>query len=214
VPVSSELKERIIAHARDRFFREGFAKISVDEIVSDLSMSKKTFYQHFESKDDLVVEMMERKFTEVNAIMDRILSAETDFVHKLQDFVTYIGGMLGTISKAMFADVQRHLPHLWKRIEQFRRDRLTKNNSILVQQGRSEGLIRDDVNPRLFLLAYLATIDGIMQANVLMNESFSSRDALEGIMNIFFKGILTDAGRIQLNELQHSIFLHQAKGLS
>lgn len=214
MPVSSELKERIIAHARDRFFREGFAKISVDEIVSDLSMSKKTFYQHFESKDDLVVEMMERKFTELNAIMDRILSAETDFVHKLQDFVTYIGGMLGTISKAMFADVQRHLPHLWKRIEQFRRERLTKNISILVQQGRSEGLIRDDVNPRLFLLAYLATIDGIMQANVLMNESFSSREALEGIMNIFFKGILTDAGRIQLNELQHSIFLHQAKGLS
>lgn len=214
MPVSSELKERIIVCARDRFFREGFAKISVDEIVSDLSMSKKTFYQHFESKDALVEEVFERKFTEVNAIMNRILAAETDFVHKLQDFVTFVGSMLGTISKAMFSDVQKHLPHLWKRIEQFRRERLTKNLSILVQQGRREGLIRDDVNPRLFLLAYLATVDGIMHAGVLMNESFSAKEALEGIMNIFFNGILTDAGRTQLNELQHSIFLHQAKGLS
>lgn len=197
MPVSLERKDKILHHARDRFLREGFAKISVDELTAELSMSKKTFYQAFASKDKLVEEIIQRKLMEINAAMDGILSAEKDFVHKFQDFLTYISGSLGAMSKAILSDVQKHQPQLWARIEKFRRERLTKNITLFLQQGMQEGFIRKDVNARIFLLSLLGSIEAIVQPNVLMNESFSAKEAVQAIMDVFFRGILTDAGRKQ-----------------
>jgi AcrR family transcriptional regulator len=196
-----ELKEKILNHSRERFFREGFAKISVDDLTSDLSMSKKTFYQAFESKDELLEEIVHRKLVEINANMDRILSSDADFVHKLQEFLTYMSGVLSGMSKQMFADMQKHQPQLWMRIEKFRRERLTKNNTILLEQGMREGLIRQNVNTKVFILSLLSSVESIIQPHVLMNESFSSKEALMAIMDIFFRGILTDAGRSQLDAI-------------
>ena len=53
-------KEKIFSVCEERFFREGFASVSVDEISTNLAMSKKTFYKHFASKEDLVQQIMER----------------------------------------------------------------------------------------------------------------------------------------------------------
>jgi hypothetical protein len=133
--------------------------------------------------------------------MDRILSADTDFVHKLQEFIAYMGGVLSSLSKQMMSDMQKHQPQLWARIEKFRRERLTKNNVILLEQGMREGFVREDVNAKIFILSLLSSVDGIIQPHVLMNESFSSKEALRAIMDIFFRGILTDAGRTQLDKI-------------
>jgi AcrR family transcriptional regulator len=206
ISVSSELKEKILNHARERFLRDGFAKISVDELTSDLSMSKKTFYQAFENKDELIEEIVQRKLAEINANMDRILSADTDFVHKLQEFIAYMGSVLGTMSKQMMSDMHKHQPQLWTRVEKFRRERLTKNNVILLDQGMREGFIRKDVNAKVFIYALLASVEGVIQPQVLMNESFSSKEGLQAIMNIFFRGILTEAGRAKLDSIHENHF--------
>lgn len=202
MPVSSDHKERIILHARERFFREGFAKISIEGLTADLSMSKKTFYQAFGSKDELIEEILQRKIGEVNSTMEHILSQSRDTVWKLHEIVRYMAGTLSTISKPLLVDIRQNMPHLWKRIEQFRRERLTKNITALLHQGMREGYIRKEVNSRVFLLAYLAAVESIIQADVLANESFSTTEAIQAIMDIFFQGILTESARIGLRDLQ------------
>ncbi len=49
-----EPKERIIEQARELFIRLGIRSISMDDIAGQIGMSKKTLYQHFEDKDELV----------------------------------------------------------------------------------------------------------------------------------------------------------------
>jgi hypothetical protein len=57
------------------------------------------------------------------------------------------------------------------------------------------------MNPRVFLMSVLGTIDRIMQPDVLANESFSISGALQEILAIFFRGGLTARGREQFEEL-------------
>ena len=45
-----EDKLKIINYAQDRFFKEGFYKITMDEISKELGMSKSTLYKYFPSK--------------------------------------------------------------------------------------------------------------------------------------------------------------------
>lgn len=201
---STENQERILQYASLTFFREGFSKVSIDQLTADLSMSKKTFYQVFRSKDHLVEELMKRRLAEVNRAMDEIFSREADAVTKLHDMVKFLAGMLSGISKIAMTDIQRQYPQLWTRMQQFRRERLARNLTMILEQGIIEGQVRPDVSKRIFILSYISSVEGVIQPEVLAEESFSSREAIEEIVNIFFGGILTEAARVRFQALSQS----------
>jgi hypothetical protein len=95
----------------------------------------------------------------------------------------------------MMQDLSRHRPDQWKRIEDFRARRLPDVFLRLLNQGIREGHVRPNLQKRIFLLAYMAAVQHIMQPSVLANESFSAREAITGILELFFQGLLTDRGR-------------------
>ncbi|MBK7254925.1 MAG: helix-turn-helix transcriptional regulator, partial [Ignavibacteria bacterium] len=51
---ATEEKEKILNYSRNKFHREGFYKTSMDEISSELHISKKTIYKYFSSKEKLL----------------------------------------------------------------------------------------------------------------------------------------------------------------
>lgn len=51
-------KERILDHAQDLFYSRGFHAVGVDLIVSEAGLTKATFYNHFESRDSLIEEVI------------------------------------------------------------------------------------------------------------------------------------------------------------
>jgi hypothetical protein len=54
-------------------------------------------------------------------------------------------------------------------------------------------------------MAYLGAVENIMQPNVLSQESFSARDALQAIVRIFFTGIMTETARKQFAKREIAI---------
>ena len=197
-------KERIFSACQDRFWKEGFARISVDEITTDLAMSKKTFYKYFSSKEDLVQQIMERFMGTVRANVERILLSDKSAVEKLSEVITIIGANASHLTPTFGQDIKKRIPQLWKHIEEFRRQRISEVFARLIKQGIDEGTIRPDMNARVFLMSVLAAIDRIMQPDVLAHESFSVSDALKEILNIFFRGGLTQKGRDQFVQLQNT----------
>jgi AcrR family transcriptional regulator len=198
------IKERIFSTCQDRFLKEGFARISVDEITTDLAMSKKTFYKYFSSKEDLVQQIMERFMRGVRGNIERILLSDKSAVEKLSEIIAMIGNNAGRLSPAFGQDIQRRIPHLWKHIEEFRRQRVSEVFARLIAQGVNQGTMRPDMNARVFLMCVLGSIDRIMQPEVLVHESFSVAGAIQEIMGIFFRGALTQKGKDQFEELENT----------
>ena len=52
-------RERLVRTAHDLFYAEGFSAIGLDRILAEVGVTKTTFYNHFESKDDLVQATLE-----------------------------------------------------------------------------------------------------------------------------------------------------------
>lgn len=52
-------KDRILQSAYSLFYREGFARVSVDAIAARAQVTKRTVYYHFQSKDDIVAGALE-----------------------------------------------------------------------------------------------------------------------------------------------------------
>src|SRR5215467_4028329 len=61
----SQTREKLLQVAMELFARNGFHAIGIDAIIDGAGVSKQTFYNHFESKDDLVLATLElRRQTE------------------------------------------------------------------------------------------------------------------------------------------------------
>jgi AcrR family transcriptional regulator len=54
-------RDRLIDHAIDLFYSHGFNAVGIDQIISAARVTKTTFYNHFESKDDLMVEAVRKR---------------------------------------------------------------------------------------------------------------------------------------------------------
>jgi AcrR family transcriptional regulator len=57
--MASDTRQRLIRAARTRFYRDGFRSVGIDPILADVGISKAAFYKHFESKDALVVAVLD-----------------------------------------------------------------------------------------------------------------------------------------------------------
>jgi AcrR family transcriptional regulator len=59
MPTKTPTRERLVESAIRRFYRDGFRNVGIDQILSDVGISKTAFYKHFESKDDLMLAVLE-----------------------------------------------------------------------------------------------------------------------------------------------------------
>jgi AcrR family transcriptional regulator len=196
-------KARIIEYARTRFFDDGFARVPVDEITSQLGMSKKTFYRYFDRKEDLVQAIVERMLADAGMRVQEIAGMDAPFPEKLDALVRLVGDVFKTISKSLLRDLQVHMPETWAHIQSFRRERIMSTWTALFDEGKRTGYVRQEINQRVFLLAIYSTIEGIINPTVLANESFSADEALQSIVTMFLAGILTPEAAETLHSLHH-----------
>lgn len=55
----TDTRNRLVDAARQRFYRDGFRNVGIDAILDDVGISKTAFYKHFESKDDLMIAVLD-----------------------------------------------------------------------------------------------------------------------------------------------------------
>lgn len=53
-------RERILEHAQDLFYSRGFQAVGIDAIADEAGVTRATFYNHFSSRDALIVEVIKR----------------------------------------------------------------------------------------------------------------------------------------------------------
>jgi AcrR family transcriptional regulator len=51
----SQTRQRLVEAAVKRFYRDGFRNVGIDQILTDVGISKTAFYKHFECKEDLML---------------------------------------------------------------------------------------------------------------------------------------------------------------
>jgi AcrR family transcriptional regulator len=55
----SNTRQRLVESALRRFYRDGFRSVGIDQILTDVGISKTAFYKHFESKENLMLAALE-----------------------------------------------------------------------------------------------------------------------------------------------------------
>lgn len=189
-------RDRIIQGASSRFLAHGFSRVTMDRLAADLGVSKKTLYQHFASKEQLlyavVTRFLEGNAAEVGAILGR---RDDDVLAKLAALMDFMSRRLSEVDLVFFEELERYAPEMWQEVQEFRRRRITENFVKLYRAGRRQGLFSNDLDPQLTAQLFLAAVQGAMTPRSLSRLHFSPSQVLRSIIAIFLYGTVNDAAR-------------------
>jgi AcrR family transcriptional regulator len=188
-------RERILATARRQFMTWGFATATMDELATELGMSKKTLYQHFRSKEALLEELITRKSQRMLGGFEAILAEpDASFAQRTSAFLRHAHAEFSEISLPFIRDVRRFAPALHARLEDLRARNLPRLWEQLLQLGIREGAVRDDIDVRFVARLVLVAVQSLLQPETLERLSASPHEAVPRFFDLILNGLLTEQG--------------------
>lgn len=192
-------KEKVIDLTEEKFFREGFYKTTMDDIASELKMSKKTIYKFFPSKEELIHSIAKHFMNKMKSKIVPTLSSDKNAIEKLEELMKILASASQRMSPKMFDEMRRHFPGLWNEIDSFRTEMMFGNLTKVIDQGKSEGLFIDYPTP-IIMNILVASVRTIVNPDFILNNNFSILQAALHAFKIIIGGIVTEKGREVFNE--------------
>ena len=154
-----EVKEYIVEEADKLFCQFGFKSVTMDDIAKHLGMSKKTIYQHFSDKDELVNILIQEKLRSQDYAMDMCASRAENAVEELFFAITNIHELLSSMNPKLFYDLQKYHPKAWQSFSAFKEQNLGKCILLNLERGISEGLYRSEIKTDILAQMRLEQVD-------------------------------------------------------
>ncbi len=190
-----QVRNRILDIALNRFYQFGYGSVTMSEISTELGMSKKTVYQHFAAKKDLLRVGLERTVDKISKGLRRISQrSDEDAVEKL---VAALGFMMVAIprpSQRFFQDLSRNLPDVWRELDRRRAEVIRLEFGKLFRQGVKEGVFRKDLDADFLILVFLAMVQNVIKPETLAHLPMSGAQVFEKLTSILMTGVLTEQG--------------------
>ncbi|MDQ7816542.1 MAG: TetR/AcrR family transcriptional regulator [Melioribacteraceae bacterium] len=194
-----EEKTKIIEIGEEKFFKEGFHKTTMDEVASELRMSKKTIYKFFPSKNDLVKAIAKQFMGNMKSRIVPTLNSDKNAIEKLEELMKILAKASVRISPQMLDDMRRHFPKLWNEIDNFRTEMMFGNLTKVIDQGKVEGLFLDYPTP-IIMNMLVASVRTIVNPEFILNNNFSIIEAARTAFKILIGGISTEKGKKIFNQ--------------
>ncbi len=190
----TETKERILTGAQELFFRFGIRSITMDDIAKHLGMSKKTIYQFFKDKDDVVQSLMEAKLKEDERDFALIQQESKNIVDEVFSIMRRMSQLFSKINPVIFHDLQKYHPQVWQLFKEFKSKFILGLVEQTILKGIKETLVRTDVNPKILARLRMEEIEMGFNADVFPLDKFKLIEIQLAMTEHFLYGICTLKG--------------------
>jgi AcrR family transcriptional regulator len=191
MPRKTKSPEQIIEAASELFFTYGYGRVTVDEVATNLAISKKTLYKHFASKEDLLMAVMETFYAEIQTGIDNIHSDPgLNFDERFRRFVQLLGQRMAQIGASQ-QDIRRQAPEVWQRIEELRQQIIFGELSKLVAEGQKSNAFRPEFDPELHSTLLTMWMQAAANSDILARFSVSASDVVEMMLDIYLQGVVS-----------------------
>lgn len=186
-----DVRARILSKTVQLLMGRGFTLLNMGDLATDLGISKKTLYVHFETKHDLALAVIDAFGASLRKDIESVLADPSlNFSDKLQGFMLGVIERMSEVNPVALEDLQRHAPVAYARIEEMRAIMIPYVFGRLLEQGMEEGVVREEVNHALAIDYHLHAIQGLLNPKTLARLKLSPGTAAQQASRIFFRGVL------------------------
>jgi AcrR family transcriptional regulator len=193
----SSTRDKILKGAEGLFTKYGVRSISMDDIARHLSVSKKTLYQHFTDKEDIVTLVFEAVLSESRKEFEAIHQTAENAIDELAKLSVCLKKNVDEINPSLLFDLQKYYPKAWAVWLEFKRMCIYDSIKRNLDQGIAEGFYRPEINTEIISIVRMALIETAFDDKTFSHDKFRMTEVQMQIFEHFVFGILTEKGRKQ-----------------
>lgn len=189
-----EALTKILSVALELFSQYGFKTITMDDIARRAGISKKTLYQHFANKEEVVKETVLWYKNHIDGQCRALMSETENAIEAMVRIKTMMDHSYKQTNPMAIMELQRYYPEGYKAF----RESLVNQDVVCVKenldQGIAEGLYRENLNTDLVAKFHLESALLLMQPNLMVNDREDLKAVNHEITELFLYGIMTPKG--------------------
>lgn len=189
-----DIKLRIQEKANDLFRRYGIKSITMDEIASQVGASKKTLYQYFSDKDELVDAVVSNTIRHAQEICDKNRENSKDPVHELIQAMDFIREIFSEMNPAMMYDLERFHPKSYRHFLDHKNKYLYEVIRSNLIRGIKEELYRPEINIEIITRFRLEGMMLAFNQDIFPSSKFNLAELHGNIIEHFLFGVASLKG--------------------
>ena len=194
-----EIRERAIETTSEIVLRCGNLSVRMDDVAQELSVSKRTLYEIFGSKEELLLECMNRHIARMSKMLEEEIGREEDV---LTVFLKHLEVLINESRERdhnKFEDMDKY-PKLKKVFHEHLADMARRMRGFM-ELGVKQGVFRDDLNMDVLMKAFSAM--GTMANKEADKDEFRYNELIDGTLVVLLRGIAAPKGMAKLEKYRY-----------
>ena len=199
------MKEEIVKNALNNFMQYGFKTFTMDDLASTMGMSKKTLYEHFPSKHNLVEAVLDYALEMSCTNVENFIQGEGSVIENVYTNQKKVKEIFNINSDRPIWELQKYYPKTYKRMEVEFAKSDARFVEKLLQKGWEEGLFRKDINVDFHKKFYINVQRLRSITNVFPEQEFPFWETIYTLMEYFFRILVNEKGLAELERVLTNI---------
>jgi TetR/AcrR family transcriptional regulator, cholesterol catabolism regulator len=189
-----DYRQKIIEEGAMMFRTYGIRAVTMDMLASQLGISKRTIYEVFSDKDELLKGVLKWMVEKQREVMSRIFSESENVIEAIFKMIDLMMDHFKKMSPAFQMDMKR----IHRNIQQNREEQIDlpyfSNNSEILKRGIKEGVFRDDIDVEITNKCMLEVARMSNDKDVFPPDDFANKDVVRNFYINYLRGISTRKG--------------------
>lgn len=193
-----ELKSRIIDYAMGEFYKRGVRAVKMDEISQGLHVSKRTVYEIFGDKEELLLAGLKIKSLEMR---EKLETYSCNVAHNVVDIIGYFYKLQMEVNSMVGVAFYEEIHRMPRVIEFFNQEheREFADRVKFLKAGVEEGLFRQNIDYSLTMELLSASMSEIMRNQIY--KKYSMQQIFDNFFLVIIRGFCTERGAALLNKV-------------
>ena len=195
------MKEDIVKRALNGFMQYGFKTFTMDDLANKMEMSKKTLYEHFPSKQDLVDACLDYALEMSCTNVTTFIEGEGSVIENVYRNQKKVQEVFNINSDRPIWELQKYYPKTYERME----SEFAKTDALfidkLLEKGWQEGLFRKDINVNFYKVFYTSVQRLRSITHTFPEREFPFWETIYTILEYFFRILVNEKGLKELERV-------------
>lgn len=190
-----ETRQRILEIAIAQFARFGVRTITMEDLARQAGVSKKTIYQEFEDKKDLVKAVFAAILEQDRKRLAFISEQGDGVIEHLVQTSKMMRERLTSINPLVILEVQKYFPEAWNLFETFKQETIQQDLIKVLERGKDLGYFRPEIDSRILARVRLTQVTSAFDPKNFAEPDYNLVEEQMIVLDHFLHGIFTEKGR-------------------
>ena len=195
------MKKKIILKALNLFLSLGFKSVTMDDLAQSMSISKKTIYQFFKNKNQLISSCTESIQKQLVETFKEIRKNADNPIVELFEIKKEAMKIIGNTETALQFQLQKFYPEIYEEIKNREFNLFKDNFQESLKRGIKSEYFRKEINIDFVTRIYLNGMRGVRDINLFPLNEFKVDEVIEDFIEYHLRAISTKKGLSLLNKI-------------